>query len=122
MSHLIPCPRAVSPDSGGSQTAFFAAQFFSQRGHAKLQNIPWHKETEVVATSYGILADFTGPDRAAGGHLTWEAWNVAIKELPRLGLREGVREICCRLCCEKPETTYDNFVGQYGARWSKVSL
>ena len=77
----------------------------------------WHKEPEVVATSYGITADFAGPDGAIGGHLTWEAWNVVVKELPRLGMKEGVREICCRLCRTKPETTYDNFVGQYGERY-----
>ncbi|CAF9938798.1 MAG: hypothetical protein ALECFALPRED_007849 [Alectoria fallacina] len=80
-------------------------------------SIAWHKEPEVVATSYGITADFTGPDGAIGGHLTWEAWNVVVKELPRLGMKEGVREICCRLCRTKPETTYDNFVGQYGERY-----
>ena len=76
-----------------------------------------YKEPEVIATTYGIRADFTGPDLAAGGHLTWEAWNVVVKELPRLGLKEGLREICCRLCREKPETTYDNVVGQYGERY-----
>ena len=52
-----------------------------------------------------------------GGHLTWEAWNVIVKELPRLGLKEGIREIMCGLCRTKPETTYDNFVGDYGERY-----
>jgi len=30
------------------------------------------------------------------------------------GMREGVREIMCHLCGMKPETTFDNFVGQFG--------
>lgn len=32
-------------------------------------------------------------------------------------MKEGLREICCRLCRTKPETTYDNFVGEYGERY-----
>lgn len=80
-------------------------------------SIAWHKEPEVIATSYGTTADFAGPDQAVGGHLTWEAWNVIVKEFPRLGMKEGVREILCGLCRTKPQTTYDNFVGQYGERY-----
>ena len=80
-------------------------------------SIAWHKEPEVVATSYGINADFAGPDRAVGGLLTWEAWNMVVKEVPRLGLIQGVKEICCRLCREKPESTYGTFTGQYGEKY-----
>ena len=87
------------------------------KGHVKLNNSQHHKEPEVVATSHGIHADFCGPELAFGGHLTWEEWNAIVKELPRLGLKEGLREICCRLCRTKPGTTYDNFVGQYGERF-----
>lgn len=76
-----------------------------------------HKEPEVVATTIGISADFVGPDLADGGHLTWEAWNVIVKELPRLGMKEGIRDILCRLCRTKPETTYDNIVGDVGERY-----
>ena len=28
-----------------------------------------------------------------GGHLTWEAWNIVVKEFPRLGFKEGIKEI-----------------------------
>ncbi len=52
-----------------------------------------------------------------GGHLTWNQWNVVTKELPRLGMREGVKEIMCRLCRTKPQTTYDNEVGNFGVRY-----
>ena len=58
-----------------------------------------------------------GPDLATGDHLTWDAWNVVVKDFPRLGLKEGVRDILCMLCRTKPETTYDNFAGQYGERY-----
>ena len=80
----------------------------------ELQN---YKEPEVIATHLGIHADFVGPDLMEGGHLTWEAWNIIVKEFPRLGLKEGVRDIFCRLCRTKPETTYDNMAGQYGQRY-----
>lgn len=93
--------------------------FLLSKGHTKPENFQWHKEPEVVATSYGIHADFAGPDLTIGGHLTWEAWNVIVKEFPRLGMKDGIREILCRLCRTKPETTYDNFVGQYGERYVK---
>ena len=81
------------------------------------RSIAWHKEPEVVATSYGILADFVGPDLAIGGHLTWDQWNVIVKELPRFGMRKGIIDICCNLCRTKPQTTYDNMVGQFGERY-----
>ncbi len=70
-----------------------------------------------MATSYGIMADFVGPDHAKGGHLTWDQWKAATNEFPRLGMREGVKEILCRLCRTKPETTYDNFCSQWGEKY-----
>ena len=80
-------------------------------------SIAWHKEIEIIATSYGISADFSGPEGPFGEQLTWEEYRKIVDELPRLGFKEGVREIMCGLCRTKPETTYDNFVGQYGERF-----
>ena len=57
---------------------------------------------EVRSTSYGINADFVGPDLAVGGHLTWDQWNVIVEELPRLNLRANFREKYCNLCRIKP--------------------
>ena len=51
------------------------------------------------------------------GHLTWEAWNIVVKEFPRLGMKEGLREVYCRVCRTKPKTTYDDAAGQYGQRY-----
>lgn len=88
----------------------------NSKGRAKLENLQLYKEPEVVATGIGIRADFAGPP-ADGGHLTWEAWNVIIKEFPRLGMKDGIRDILCGLCRTKPETTRDNFVGDFGERY-----
>ncbi len=41
--------------------------------------IVFEKEPEVQACSYGIWADFQGPDRVAGGLLTWDEYNPIVK-------------------------------------------
>lgn len=40
-----------------------------------------------------------------------------VQQYPRLGLKEGIKDMMCWLCETKPRTTYDNFVGQYGERF-----
>ena len=80
-------------------------------------SIARYKEAEVRATNYGIGAEFFGPNLAFEKLLTWEEWDAVVQEYPRLGLKEGVREIMCWLCKTKPETTYDNMAGDYGERF-----
>lgn len=80
-------------------------------------SIAWHKEEEVRTTSYGILADFGGPNVSFERLLTWEEWEGVVKEYPRLGLKDGVRDILCGFCRDKPETTYDNIVGSFGEKY-----
>jgi hypothetical protein len=41
-------------------------------------SIVFEKEPEVQACSYGIWADFQGPDRVPGGLLTWEEYNAVV--------------------------------------------
>ncbi|KAL4883550.1 hypothetical protein BJY04DRAFT_226572, partial [Aspergillus karnatakaensis] len=72
-----------------------------------------HKEPEVALCNMGIGADFTGPG-FPGGLITKEEYLAVIEELPLLGLKEGVKKLMCALCVHKPETTYDNFVRDYG--------
>ncbi|KAL4864907.1 hypothetical protein BDV12DRAFT_211319 [Aspergillus spectabilis] len=75
-----------------------------------------HKEPEVALCNMGIGADFTGP-AFPGGLITKEEYRAVIEELPLLGLKEGVKKLMCALCVHKPETTYDNFVRDYGDRY-----
>jgi hypothetical protein len=42
-------------------------------------SIVFEKEPEVQACSYGIWADFQGPDRIEGGLLTWDEYNAVVK-------------------------------------------
>jgi len=80
-------------------------------------SIVFYKEAEVQACSYGIWADFQGPDRVADGLLTHEEYNNVVKILPRLNLMKGLKEVMCHLCVTKPETTYDNTVGEWGDKY-----
>ncbi|KAK5114215.1 hypothetical protein LTR85_010280 [Meristemomyces frigidus] len=80
-------------------------------------SVVFHKEPEVQACAYGIWADFQGPDRVPGGLLTWDEYNAVVKEFPRLGLMKGVKDNMLHLCKTKPETTYDNTVGEWGDRY-----
>ncbi|RMZ29368.1 hypothetical protein D0859_06540 [Hortaea werneckii] len=79
--------------------------------------VVFHKEPECQACSYGIWADFQGPDRVPGGVLTWDEYNKVVKEFPRLGLMRGLKENMLHLCKTKPDTTYDNTVGEWGDRY-----
>ncbi len=50
------------------------------------------------------------------GLITVEEHNDIIKAYPRLGFAEELKNICCRLCTEKAETTYDNGFAWFGVR------
>lgn len=80
-------------------------------------SIVFHKEIEVQACAYGIWADFQGPDRVSNGLLSWDEYNAVVEVLPRLKLMEGLKKVMCQLCRTKPQTTYDNTVGEWGDKY-----
>lgn len=80
-------------------------------------SIALHQEPEVQACALGVLADFQGPDKVMGGLLTWEEYDGVVRSFPRLEMIKEVRETLCGLCRTKPETTYDNFVADYGEKF-----
>ncbi|OBT76016.1 hypothetical protein VF21_03529 [Pseudogymnoascus sp. 05NY08] len=80
-------------------------------------SVVFYKEAEVQACSYGIWADFQGPDRVQGGLLTWEEYNKVVEEFPRLELMANLKKVMCHLCVTKPQTTYDNTVGEWGDKY-----
>lgn len=45
-------------------------------------SIVFEKEPECQAACFGIWADFQGPDRVAGGLLTWDEYNAVVKVRP----------------------------------------
>ncbi|WOO83300.1 uncharacterized protein LOC62_05G006829 [Vanrija pseudolonga] len=77
-------------------------------------SIALHKQPVVAATAMGILADFTGPHHPSG-LLTVAEYKEVVGAFPRLDFREELPRVMCGLCRDKPATTYDNFVGEFGA-------
>ena len=80
------------------------------------RSIAPYKEVEVAACQLGITTDFIGPPGTEGA-LTWDEYDAIVKEFPRSGFADGVVEILCQLCRDKPETTYDNLVGEVGEEY-----
>lgn len=82
-------------------------------------SIAMHKQPEVMLSHVGITADFLGPNLFADGNgpLTWKAFNDVTVAFPREDFKEGIKSIMCALCKKKPETTYDNFVAEFGEKY-----
>ncbi|KAL3455956.1 hypothetical protein BJX64DRAFT_53546 [Aspergillus heterothallicus] len=81
-----------------------------------LPSIALHKEPEVALCQMGISADFLG-HKTPAGVITKEEYKAVISELPLLDFKEEVKKLMCGLCVHKPETTYDNFVKDFGERF-----
>ncbi|KAJ5778665.1 hypothetical protein N7520_001911 [Penicillium odoratum] len=82
-------------------------------------SIAMHKQPEVMLAHLGISADFKGPDLFPGGMgpLTWKTFNDVVAVFPRESFLENVKGIMCDLCKVKPQSTYDNFVAEYGEKY-----
>ncbi|RFU80685.1 metal dependent phosphohydrolase [Trichoderma arundinaceum] len=89
--------------------------------HTSISIAPY-AEPEVVLTNMGIGADFFGPKFPPGSErndlITVEEYHAVMKLFPRAGFDfEGFKNALCTLCREKPATTYDNFVGEFGRKY-----
>ncbi|KAL8725796.1 MAG: hypothetical protein Q9166_007127 [cf. Caloplaca sp. 2 TL-2023] len=80
--------------------------------------IAFHKEPEVVASTYGIHADFSGPDVAmVKGLLSQQEYDAVVKEVPRLGLKDGFGQAMCEQCRTKPEAVQETVAAQWGEKY-----
>ena len=73
-----------------------------------------HKEPEVAVGTMGIGLDFGGfglEVLPAG-----DAERI-LGAFPRLKMKQGFTDACCRLIVAKPETSYDNFLHDFGERF-----
>lgn len=78
-------------------------------------SIAHHKEPEVLATQLGITADFFGPNLPLPGNLiTVEEYKEIVHAFPRSNFKNELIHIMCGLCRDKPHTTFDNFVADFG--------
>jgi hypothetical protein len=72
-----------------------------------------HKEPEVAVGTMGIGLDYAG-----FGVEALPAGDVEriLSAFPRLRMKQRFTETCCRLVTAKPETSYDNFLRDFGER------
>ena len=73
-----------------------------------------HKEPEVAVGTMGIGLDYGGfgvEDLPAGDV------ERILSAFPRLKMKQRFAETCCRLVTEKPETSHDNFLRDFGERF-----
>jgi len=80
-------------------------------------SISLHKEVEVQAAVAGMFTDILRHLPEFGGLVGDEEWSAVCKEYPRLNnLKDAATEMLCNICRKKPETTYDNFLRDYGEK------
>jgi hypothetical protein len=73
-----------------------------------------HKEPEVAVGTMGIGLDYGG-----FGLDVLQAGDVGriVGEFPRLKMKDRFSEACCRRVLERPETSHDNFLRDFGERF-----
>ncbi|RFU32453.1 hypothetical protein B7463_g3881, partial [Scytalidium lignicola] len=76
-----------------------------------------YKQPLVFLTAAGINADFHGPDSDLSGLITWDDFYKVKAAFPRLDLASGVSKFMCGFAKNKPATTYDTFMMEFGIRY-----
>lgn len=73
-----------------------------------------HKEPEVAVGTMGIGLDYGGfgVEAIPAGDL-----ERILGAFPRLRMKQRLADTCCRLVTAKPETSYDNFLRDFGERF-----
>jgi len=77
-------------------------------------SIALHKEAEVALGTMGIGLDYGGFgfELIPSGEMT-----EILGAFPRLKMKDKFAETCCRLVAAKPETSFDNFLRDFGERF-----
>lgn len=73
-----------------------------------------HKEPEVAVGTMGIGLDYGGFGLDA---LQRADVNRILSAFPRSRMKDRFSEACCRLVMARPETSYDNFLRDFGERF-----
>lgn len=77
-------------------------------------SIAVYKESEVALCTAGIGLDWGG---FQFDRIPRDEMMAILTEFPRLDMKRGFTDAVCRICTTKPETTYDNFARDFGARF-----
>jgi hypothetical protein len=73
-----------------------------------------HKEPEVAVGTMGIGLDYGGFNLEA---LQAAEVSQVLSAFPRLQMKDKFAEACCQLVTERPETSHDNFLRDFGERF-----
>jgi hypothetical protein len=76
-------------------------------------SIGLHKEAEVALCTAGIGVEFG----FQYDQIPPDEMKSILAAFPRLGMKRGFTDSVCRIVRTKPETTYDNFAGDFGERF-----
>lgn len=77
-------------------------------------SVALHKEPEVAVGTMGIGLDYGGFGAEA---LPAGDVESIFSAFPRLRMKQRFAETCCQLVAAKPETSYDNFLRDFGERF-----
>jgi hypothetical protein len=73
-----------------------------------------HKEPEVAVGTMGIGLDYGGFGIQA---VPADDLERILGAFPRLKMKQKFSDTCCRFVTDKPETSYDNFLRDFGERF-----
>jgi hypothetical protein len=77
-------------------------------------SIGLYKEAEVALCTAGIGLDYGGPQY---DQIPPDEMKSVLAAFPRLDMKRCFTDSVCRIVAAKPETTYDNFARDFGARF-----
>jgi hypothetical protein len=80
------------------------------------RSIALHKEPEVAMTHSGIAADVIG---AGIDLIPQDKVRAVLAEFPRLSMKKQFQDCLCNIVRQKPATSYDNFLRDFGTRYVK---
>jgi hypothetical protein len=77
-------------------------------------SIGLYKEPEVALCTAGICLDVVGLQYSV---ISSDVMMKIVDEFPRLGMKTRMTQCFCHIAKVKPETTYDNFIRDFGERF-----
>jgi hypothetical protein len=123
LTSAVSGPHRFEVNGAGAALAFIRGRGVSDR-RAQLiwdlvalnstPSLALHKEPEVAVATMGIGLDYGGFGLAA---LPAGDIDRVLAAFPRLRMKERFSEACCRLVKERPETSHDNFLRDFGERF-----
>ena len=119
----VPGPHRFEVNGADAALAFIRGRGLSDR-RARLvwdlvalnstPSLALHKEPEVAVGTMGIGLDYGGFGLEA---LPAGERDRVLAAFPRLRMKERFSDACCRLVKERPETSHDNFLRDFGERF-----